>query len=40
MSACNGNEHTEAMFETLAVFQVTMFRLNAVAELNICEPHR
>ncbi len=37
MSACDGNEHTEDMFDTLAVFQLPMFWLKA-DNWNIC-PH-
>ena len=40
MSACDGNEHTSDIVETLAVFQPPMFWLNADAQvLNICAPH-
>ncbi len=39
MSACVGKEHTEDMFETLAVFQLPMGWLKADADdsdANIC----
>ncbi len=40
MSACDGNERTSDIVETLAVFQPPMFWLKTFATWNICEPHR